>query len=104
MKHFIRKKEDFVCQICGNIIKGSGYTNHCPKCLWSKHVDLEIPGDRASACNGMMEPFLVETKKGCYYLLHRCQKCGKTMRNKTNPQDSFEKILEIVKSKIPNYF
>ena len=28
-------------------MKGNGYTNHCPKCLWSKHVDIN-PGDRGA--------------------------------------------------------
>ncbi|HCR42265.1 TPA: hypothetical protein DIV45_02815, partial [Patescibacteria group bacterium] len=38
-KNFIRTKEDFTCENCGHRVKGSGYTNHCPKCLYSQHVD-----------------------------------------------------------------
>ncbi|PIU36302.1 hypothetical protein COT03_00290 [Candidatus Shapirobacteria bacterium CG07_land_8_20_14_0_80_39_18] len=94
-KHFIRKKEDFICQVCGTYVKGNGYTNHCPNCLWSKDVDLEVPGDRACACNGLMEPLLIELKKGKYFLLHRCQKCGKLSKNRTCPEDNFEKIVEL---------
>jgi len=94
-KHFIRKKEDFVCEVCGKKVIGTGYTNHCPHCLWSKHVDQNVPGDRISNCGGLMKPVAVEVKKGQYYLVYRCQRCGKTSRNKTSPQDNFEKILEI---------
>ena len=37
---FKRKKENFVCENCGAEVKGDGFTNHCPKCLYSKHVDI----------------------------------------------------------------
>jgi len=92
---FIRKKENFVCEKCSTKILGTGYTNHCPNCLWSKHVDEEIPGDRKSQCRGLMEPVSVEIKGGEYSLLHRCEKCGKTTKNKVSPEDNLEKILEI---------
>ena len=56
---FQRRIENFVCENCGYEVAGTGYTNHCPKCLWSKHVDIH-PGDRSAACGGMMEPIRVE--------------------------------------------
>ncbi|MEK7061411.1 MAG: RNHCP domain-containing protein, partial [Patescibacteria group bacterium] len=43
---FVKKIEDFVCKVCGTKVKGTGYTNHCPNCLYSLHVDEEVPGDR----------------------------------------------------------
>lgn len=92
---FIKKTEDFVCEHCGTKVTGTGYTNHCPNCLWSKHVDKEIPGDRGDRCHGLMEPIDVELKRGEYSLFHRCQKCGKIMKNKTNPKDNFKAILEL---------
>ena len=49
---FIRKTEDFICEHCGREVRGNGYTNHCPYCLWSKHVDIN-PGDRAAGCGGL---------------------------------------------------
>jgi hypothetical protein len=52
---FKKTKEDFVCEHCGKPVVGNGYTNHCPECLWSKHVDVN-PGDRAATCLGLMEP------------------------------------------------
>lgn len=93
-KNFQRKKEDFVCENCGFLVKGSGYTNHCPKCLWSKHVDIN-PGDRASDCQGLMEPVEIEFKEGKYNIIHQCIKCGFQKKNKTQTDDDFEMILKI---------
>ena len=91
----IRRKENFVCDICQTEVKGNGYTNHCPNCLWSKHVVGNTPGDRFSACGGLMEPVGVEMKNGQYRIVHRCQKCGKKTINKTSSKDNFEKIIEL---------
>ena len=99
MKHFIRKKEDFICEKCKAKVKGTGYTNHCPNCLWGKHVDKDTPGDRASLCKGLMEPIGVEVKNGSYTLTHRCLKCGKISKNKTSENDNFEAILKLCKNK-----
>jgi len=56
---FKRTKEDFVCENCKHQNIGNGFTDHCEKCLWSKHVDMD-PGDRAEGCRGMMKP--IETR------------------------------------------
>lgn len=93
-KKFTRTIEDFVCEHCGAKIKGTGYTNHCPNCLWSKHIDVN-PGDRAEACGGMMKPVAVEIKSGDYILVHQCQKCGQKKKNKIAPEDNFENILRL---------
>lgn len=93
-KKFQRKIEDFVCENCGAEVEGSGYTNHCPVCLWSKHVDIN-PGDRQSGCGGMMEPTEIDQKKGEYVILHKCTKCGHEKRNKTVEKDDFDAILKV---------
>lgn len=93
---FQRRIEDFTCEKCGKEIKGSGYTNHCPKCLWSKHVDIN-PGDRAESCGGLMEPISVETEKGEYVLTHKCQKCGIKKRKVVEKGDDFDAVVAIVK-------
>lgn len=72
---FIRQVEDFTCEHCGLAVRGSGYTNHCPRCLWSKHVDRE-PGDRAETCGGMMEPIALEGSSPDYRIVHACERCG----------------------------
>ncbi len=91
---FIRTKEDFVCEHCGVEVKGNGYTNHCPKCLWGKHVDID-PGDRAETCGGMMEPVGVEIVSGDFVLTHTCISCGTTRRNKTAKNDDRGAVLGI---------
>ena len=76
MSHTFKKRtEDFVCGHCGTETAGSGYTNHCPVCLWSRHVDIH-PGDRAAECGGLMEPVGVMQKHGEYRIQHRCVVCG----------------------------
>lgn len=96
-KLFQKKVEDFVCEKCGEKVAGTGYTNHCPKCLWSKHVDVN-PGDRASDCQGMMRPVKVETEKGDYVLTYLCEKCGFTRRKKVEKKDNFDEIIKLAKT------
>jgi len=95
-KMFQRTKEDFICEHCGFVVCGNGYTNHCPKCLWSKHVDVH-PGDRKETCRGLMEPVEVEDRAGEYTFLHRCEICGFEKRNKAAKEDDFDAILALVK-------
>ena len=94
MKKFNRKIEDFVCENCGAKIKGNGYTNHCPKCLYSKHVDIN-PGDRACLCGGLMKPIGILQKNGNFIILHKCEKCGFERKNKVQEIDDYNKIVEI---------
>ena len=93
-KKFQRTREDFTCERCGFPVTGSGYTNHCPECLWSKHVDVN-PGDRKGKCQGLMEPVGVELKVGEYIIFHRCTACGFEKRNKAAAEDSFEAMLKL---------
>lgn len=97
-KKFQKRKEDFVCEKCGAEVLGSGYTNHCPECLWCKHVDIN-PGDRASECGGMMAPVAVETKGDKHILVHRCEKCAFERKNKVEENDDFEQVLKIASKK-----
>jgi hypothetical protein len=93
-KKFQRRQENFICEKCGFFVQGDGYTNHCPNCLWSKHLDLN-PGDRQAICQGLMEPIGVEFKRGKYSIVHRCVLCGVEKRNKMAKNDNFEVILEL---------
>lgn len=94
---FKKLKEDFTCEHCSAAVKGTGYTNHCPICLWSKHVDIN-PGDREATCGGMMQPVRVETERGEHMLVHRCIKCGYEKRNRVSPEDDFNAVLAISKA------
>ena len=103
-KNFLGRTNDgFVCERCGTqvlpLLRG-GFRNHCPACLWSKHMD-GTPGDRASACGGLMEPVGVgaDAKRG-WMIVHHCVRCGMRRRNRAalaDPRqpDDFEAILAI---------
>jgi transcription elongation factor Elf1 len=89
---FIRKVEDFTCHHCGVFVVGNGYTNHCPACLWSLHVDIN-PGDRASDCGGDMEPISLIHEHGEFVLTHKCLVCGHQKSNKTLGGDRLDEYL-----------
>ncbi|NQV88653.1 MAG: RNHCP domain-containing protein [Parcubacteria group bacterium] len=95
-KKFQRNVEDFTCENCGSFVKGNGFTNHCPKCLWSKHVDIN-PGDRAEDCGGLMNPIGVIKKGDSYDIIHQCQKCGFEKKNKFQDGDDFEVLIGLSK-------
>lgn len=94
-KTFLKTVEDFECENCHHHVVGTGYTNHCPLCLYSKHVDVH-PGDRAATCGGLMAPTAVEESHGEHVLVHTCRVCGHIKKNKMNSNDSFEKAIAIV--------
>jgi hypothetical protein len=93
-KKFQRTKEDFSCGCCGYFVRGNGYTNHCPKCLWSRHVDVN-PGDRSATCGGMMEPVWIEWTDGRHVLSHACAKCGFQRKNRVDADDDPEVLVEL---------
>lgn len=89
---FKKNIENFSCLKCGYQVDGNGFTNHCPKCLWSRHVD-NFPGDRANSCGGLMEPIGLETVAGQYDIIHRCQSCGAVKNNKASKDDDIGTYL-----------
>jgi hypothetical protein len=69
---------------------GTQHRNHCPVCLWSRHVD-DSPGDRAVAdeCGSGMEPIAISVRgKGEWVLIHRCTGCGELKSNRSAGDDS----------------
>jgi ribosomal protein L37AE/L43A len=95
-RKFQKRVEDFVCDHCGARVTGNGYTNHCPQCLWSKHVDVN-PGDRAAPCGGMMEPTMLEGSTPEYRIVHRCTTCGLERRIAVASNDDTEALLALAK-------
>lgn len=97
-KNFIAIDEGFTCKKCGKGVEplGKGYRNHCAFCLYSLHVDKEIPGDRASPCGGLMAPLRFESGSRKGYLgfdvVHRCERCGKEIRNLLDEGDAWERV------------
>lgn len=90
-----RVKENFVCEMCGAKVTGDGYTDHCPNCLWGKHVDMEIPGDRASDCRGLMKPVKTIYEKGDFRIFYKCQKCSHEFWVRVGKGDNRELLLEL---------
>ena len=91
---FKRQIENFICKKCGFEVVGNGFTNHCPKCLYSKHVDI-FPGDRQESCGGLMKPVSASENGGEWSLIHKCQKCSKIQKNKISKEDDFDRVVEI---------
>lgn len=102
---FIPKNEGFICDICQTDVPSASGTfrNHCPNCLISKHVDDATPGDRAATCGGLMPAMAAEgSDPDNLNLVHRCQKCGKTMRNRTASDDNKETIFHLMRNLTPD--
>lgn len=93
---FIKKAEDFVCGNCGRSAVNPGYLNHCPGCLWSKHVDVD-PGDRAEECGGLMRPVDLYYKSQEWIIVHRCESCGFKRNDKIRPEDDFDEAVRLEK-------
>lgn len=98
MKTFNMIDESFVCEKCGKKVKKLGYTarDHCPYCLYSKHVDIN-PGDRNNSCKGMLEPVGIEKFKDSFKIIYLCEKCHKTHKNIMAKDDDMNKIIELSK-------
>ena len=92
---FQKKKEDFVCLACGVTVAGDGYTNHCPSCLASRHVDV-FPGDREADCGGLMDPVAYSVKNGEERILHRCVLCGHEKENRVHEADDRDAVLALI--------
>lgn len=98
---FTRRREDFACLRCGTEVRGTGYTNHCPRCLWSRHVDVR-PGDRAAGCGGAMEPVGALSERGAVVLVQRCLACGHTRRNRCAPDDDRDAVFALFGRPVPD--
>ncbi|MBR3363093.1 MAG: RNHCP domain-containing protein [Bacilli bacterium] len=87
----------FICENCGNKVFPLGYTarDHCPICLYSKHVDIN-PGDRKEKCHGLLKPIDIEkNKKAGYKIIYECQRCHKLRKNIMASDDDINKIISI---------
>ena len=98
VKKFQRTKENFVCEVCGHHTEGDGYTNHCPECLSSKHVDI-FPGDRLEDCGGIMDVIEVVRKGDGYVLVHRCRNCNYSHRDHfRDGRDNMDTLIRLSKT------
>ena len=88
--------EEFICENCKKKVDKLNYTarDHCPNCLYSKHVDIN-PGDRANKCCGLLVPFGIEKYKNTYKIIYKCSKCGQIHKNIMASDDNMEKIIDL---------
>jgi hypothetical protein len=112
--HASPKDGDFKCLHCRNhvvqtpCLSGVQNRNHCPYCLWSKHVDLHQSGDRLAACKSQMRPVGLALKKsrkkygaenaGELMLIHQCEGCGKVSINRIAADDLSDSLYDIFRS------
>ena len=92
-------EETFICSHCGLAVPppraGTAHRNHCPYCLWSRHVDIK-PGDRRCYCRGGMEPVAIWARgDGEWVLLHRCEVCGTIKPNRIAGDDDEPALLAL---------
>lgn len=76
----ITRAEEFKCGRCrtfvGPPVSGGSHRNHCPLCLYSRHVDRQTPGDRLSDCRSLMAPAGTWFRRnGEQVIVHRCLGC-----------------------------
>jgi hypothetical protein len=107
---------DFKCGNCGalvlsmNMLSGVQNRNHCPYCLWSRHLDLYSAGDRLSACKARMRPIGLTMKKsrnkyqlsprGELMLVHTCVDCQTVSINRIAADDDPQTILAVFHSSL----
>ncbi len=92
------------------MVSGVHHRNHCPYCLWSRCLDLYVPGDRLSACKAGMRPVGLALKRlnkkygseksGELMLVHACSECGKVSLNRLAADDNTQAVLEIFRASL----
>ncbi len=88
--------EEFICDNCHKKVSKLGYTarDHCPYCLYSKHVDIN-PGDRLNTCHGLLVPIGIEKFRDSYKIIYRCNKCNETHKNIIAKDDDYDRIIDL---------
>ncbi len=96
MKTFNMIDESFICEHCGKNVQKLNYTarDHCPYCLYSKHVDI-MPGDRKNSCCGLLEPVSIEKFKDNFKIIYKCQKCKELHKNIMAKDDDMNLIIKL---------
>ena len=107
---------DFKCQHCGAYVSaaralaGAANRNHCPYCLWSRHLDLFEAGDRLAACKALMRPVGLTLKNsrnkyahignGELMLVHLCTDCERISINRIAADDVPQAIMEVFEASL----
>lgn len=93
-------EEVFKCKHCRRFVcappSGGRHRNHCPFCLYSRHVDDRKPGDRMSTCGCVMQPSgYFQRPNGEYVIVHTCLGCGFERFNRIAADDDFDLVLSL---------
>jgi hypothetical protein len=107
---------DFKCRHCGSYVSaarslaGVANRNHCPYCLWSRHLDLFEAGDRLAACKASMRPVGLTFKNsrnkyariasGELMLVHLCTDCERISINRIAADDVPQAIMEVFEASL----
>lgn len=96
MKTFFELDEAFICEKCGFKVDRLGYScrDHCPNCLYSKHVDKN-PGDRKNKCRGLLKPIGMEKYKDTYKIIYQCEKCNTIHKNVMAKDDNMNILINL---------
>ena len=96
MKTFFELDEAFICEKCGFKVDRLGYScrDHCPNCLYSKHVDKN-PGDRKNKCRGLLKPIGMEKYKDTYTIIYQCEKCNTIHKNIMAKDDNMNILINL---------
>jgi hypothetical protein len=82
--------------LVGPVPYGGKQRNHCPYCLYSRHVDGRKPGDRAGDCGGSMAPIGVFLHpNGEEVVVHRCLNCDFDRYNRVAADDDVELVARL---------
>jgi len=86
-------------------VAGVQNRNHCPGCLWSRHLDGLSAGDRLAGCRATMRPIGLTTKHcrnkyaserdGELMIIHQCSVCPKVVINRIAADDSAAALIEL---------
>ena len=96
MKNFVKNDEGFICEHCHKEVEKLGYTarDHCPYCLYSKHVDIN-PGDRSNPCKGLLKPIGIEKYKDTFKIIYKCEKCNTKHKNIMAKDDNINVLINL---------
>ena len=99
MKKFRELDEEFICENCHKKVQPLEYSSrdHCPHCLYSKHVDIN-PGDRANSCKGLLKPIGIEKYRDTFKIIYQCEKCKIIHKNIMAKDDDLSEIIRISSS------
>lgn len=108
------REHGFGCDHCHewapiNEEMGTHNRNHCPHCLWSKHLDDTTPGDRKSDCKQGMRPIALtfkgesadkyatapEQQLGELMLVHECVRGDQIRINRIAADDNPHALVDV---------